>query len=140
MKLMQLAARTLVFCVCALACLATDAESVLHGKLVQAPGKTPAIETADHRLITVTGDEPTRGVLKDKRIANMELEVKGVFTSANEFRINPIEKRSMIALKDGKRYRITYYCDTCSIRTYTPGPCMCCQEETRLDLIDPSQN
>jgi hypothetical protein len=25
----------------------------------------------------------------------------------------------------------------CNIRAYTPGPCVCCQRETTLDLIDP---
>jgi hypothetical protein len=34
---------------------------------------------------------------------------------------------------------ITYWCDVCSIRTYTPGKCWCCQQETTLDLRDPDQ-
>jgi len=25
----------------------------------------------------------------------------------------------------------------CGIRAYTPGPCVCCQAETELDLRDP---
>jgi hypothetical protein len=34
---------------------------------------------------------------------------------------------------------ITYWCDVCSIRAYTPGPCVCCQQETTLDLRDPDK-
>jgi hypothetical protein len=32
---------------------------------------------------------------------------------------------------------VTYWCEVCAIRTYTPGECMCCQENTELDLRDP---
>lgn len=121
----------------AVVCFAGEAESMLRGMLVA--GTPPAIETADHRHISVTGDKATQGILNDKRVQGMELEVKGHFSGADAFTIGPIENRSMIAFKDGKRYRITYYCDVCSIRTYTPGPCVCCQQNTRLDLLDPSQ-
>ena len=40
----------------------------------------------------------------------------------------------MLVHRDGKKYTISYWCPVCSIRTYTPGKCMCCQEETHLDL------
>jgi hypothetical protein len=33
---------------------------------------------------------------------------------------------------------VTYYCDVCSIRYYQPGRCVCCQQETRVDLHDES--
>ena len=45
-----------------------------------------------------------------------------------------------LAEKDGHVKVITYWCDVCSIRTYTPGPCWCCQKETLLDLRDPDQD
>jgi hypothetical protein len=32
---------------------------------------------------------------------------------------------------------VSYWCDICTIRSYTPGPCVCCQKDTTLDLIDP---
>jgi len=41
--------------------------------------------------------------------------------------------------QDGKLKLVTYWCDICAIRAYTPGPCVCCQRETTLDLRDPDQ-
>jgi predicted RNA-binding protein with PUA domain len=39
--------------------------------------------------------------------------------------------------RDGRLKMVTYWCDICSIRTYIPGPCMCCQKYTDLDLRMP---
>jgi hypothetical protein len=122
----------------AVASLAAAAESVsVRGKLVQQPGKPPAVETRDGKLIALDGDEPTRGVLNDKRLAGFDLEAKGRFTAPARFQVDPIHTRAMFVFKEGKARLITYWCDTCSIRTYTPGLCWCCQEETTLDLRDP---
>jgi hypothetical protein len=119
---------------------ATPPDSVLRGKLIQPSGKPPVLETADHRMVALTGDDATRKVLDDKRIGGMEVEVKGHFVNAGSFAIDRIETHSMVAIKDGKRYRVTYYCDVCAIRSFTPGLCVCCQQETRLDLMDASQD
>ena len=53
--------------------------------------------------------------------------------------VDPMHTKAMFVYKDGKKSRITYWCDLCSIRTYTPGICMCCQQETQLDLRDPDK-
>jgi hypothetical protein len=109
------------------------------GKLVQPPGKPPAIQTAPGKLIQLDGDEPTRGVLNDKRLAGFALEARGHFTAPDHFQVDPIHTRAILVRKDGKVKFVTYWCDICSIRTYTPGLCWCCQEETTLDLLDPDQ-
>jgi hypothetical protein len=111
-----------------------------RGKLTQQPGRPPALETANHEFIYLTGDAPTQKVLKDARLAGLDVEAKGHFTSATEFTVDPIEDRALLVHKGDSLYRVTYYCHTCSIRTYEPGPCLCCQEETILDLIDPKQD
>jgi len=36
------------------------------------------------------------------------------------------------SLRDGKRYELYYYCDTCSIKSSEPGLCMCCREDVKL--------
>lgn len=119
-------------------CLGAAPDSVLRGKLIQQHG-VPVLETQDRGPITLSGDEPTQKVLKDERIRGMQLEIKGRFTKPAEFALDRIETHSMVAIKDGKRYRVTYFCDVCAIRSFTPGLCVCCQQETRLDLIEPSQ-
>ena len=106
----------------------------VRGKLVKGPGGKPALETAPHKLVSLEGDEPTMAVLRDERLAGADLEAVGKFTRPDVFTVDPIYKRALFVHKDGKRLYITYWCDTCSIRTYSPGKCWCCQQETNLDL------
>ena len=121
----------------ALACFAEGPKpESIRGRLTMHLGK-PALETATHEFIFLDGDEPTRGVLNDKRLAGFDMEAKGHFTAPEHFLVDPIHTRAMFAFKDGKAKLVTYWCDTCSIRYYTPGTCWCCQEETTLDLRDP---
>jgi len=131
----------LLFGCLAAACFAEGPTPVsIRGTLLQRPGKPPAIETTDHRVISLDADAPTQGVLNDKRLAGFDLEVKGHFTSPDQFLVDPIHTKAMFVHRDGHVKVITYWCDTCSIRTYTPGPCWCCQKETILDLRDPDED
>jgi hypothetical protein len=105
----------------------------LRGKLTQRDGK-PALELSSHKLIPLDGDEATRGILKDKRLAGADLEATGHYESPDKFVIDPIHTTALHVYHDGVRHKISYWCDVCSIRTYTPGICWCCQQETALDL------
>lgn len=91
----------------------------------------------DGRHIKLEGDEPTQGVLNDKRLAGCDFEAHGHFTAASQFAVDPIHLRAMFVYKEGRQRMVTYWCDVCYIRTYTPGVCWCCQKDTDLDLIDP---
>jgi hypothetical protein len=130
--------RFLVLLPCAAtALLGADTAGVPYrGKLVKGPGDKPALQTSDGKLIFLSGDEDTVGVLKDKRLAGAEFEVIGTL-NGDTVAINPIHTAALFVWKDGKRLRVTYWCDVCAIRTYTPGLCWCCREETALDLRDP---
>ena len=131
----------LLGCCLAAACFAEGSRPAsIKGTLVQRPGKPPAIETADHHVISLEGDEPTQSVLQDKRLAGFDLEVRGHFTAPDQFQVDPFHTQAMFVHRGGHIKVITYWCDTCSIRTYTPGPCWCCQKETILDLRDPDQD
>lgn len=112
---------------------------VLRGKLIVRDGKPSAVETADHKVVQLNGDEDTQKVLADKRLNGFEVEARGHFTAPDQFLIDPFHDRGLVAVDKGKVKIITYYCDTCNIRTYVPGPCACCQKETALELRDPSQ-
>ena len=105
----------------------------LRGKLV----KPPAIETPDGRRVALEGDPETMSVLHDARLAGFEMELLGEYQSPTRFAVGPFyTTRSMFALKDGKKYTVSYWCPVCSLRTHTPGQCMCCQRETHLDLVE----
>ena len=84
--------------------------------------------------VFVTGDASTMGVVRDPRVIGIDFEAIGKFAAQGKFLIDPIHTKAIYAWKDGQRLFITYWCDVCSIRTYTPGTCWCCQEETVLDL------
>jgi hypothetical protein len=109
----------------------------LRGKLVLGNGKPPAVETGEHKLVILDGDEPTRTVLADRRLNGFEVEAKGRFTAPDRFLIDPIHTHGLLVRQDGKLTMVTYWCDICSIRSFTPGPCVCCQRETTLELRNP---
>ena len=77
-------------------------------------------------------------VLKDPRLAGADFEALGQSSGPSGFRIDPIHTRALYAYRNGARLMVTYWCDVCYIRTYSPGVCWCCQDQTRLDLIDPA--
>ena len=109
----------------------------LRGKLGVRAGKPATIETREHKIVTLDGDDMAQKVLSDVRLNGFEVEAKGHFTAPDRFLIDPSHQHSLLARQDGKLKLITYWCDVCSIRAYTPGPCVCCQKETTLDLRDP---
>lgn len=110
-----------------------EAPSV-RGTLTTGRDGKPAIRTPQGLIVHLDGDLPTVGVLKDARLRDFDFEALGHFLTPDRFAIDPIHKRAMFVHKDGKRLMVTYWCDVCGIRSYTPGPCWCCQEETVLDL------
>lgn len=111
-------------------------DTTLRGKLIQ-----PAVFlTTEGRRIHLAGDAATEGVIKDARVVGKEFEIIGTFKSPGEFEVGPIHTRSMFVLNNGKRLFVTYWCEVCSIRTYTPGKCWCCQENTELDLRENLDN
>jgi hypothetical protein len=118
----------------AMVCLAAP-QAALRGKLTQPPGKKPALAAPAGKLIALDGDRETVGVLNDQRLAGEDLEITGHFTAPDQFLIDPYTSRDAVYLhKNGKKYTISYWCPVCSIRTYTPGQCACCQQDTHLDL------
>jgi hypothetical protein len=108
------------------------AASSIRGRLM--PGRN--LLSPEGREVSLTGDASTISVINDARLTGSDLEAVGEAISPGQFRIGPIHERNLFVHKDGKRLMISYWCAVCSIRTYAPGVCMCCQEETALDLRD----
>ena len=95
------------------------------------------VETSDHQTITLSADDTISKVLTDQRLNGFEVEARGHYTAPNKFQIDASHTIPFLVRKDGHLKMVTYWCDVCSIRDYTPGPCRCCQKETALDLRDP---
>ncbi len=122
------------------AATAEPATGSVKGKLVQHGDSAPVVlQTDDGHTVTVSGDEDTQKVLHDPRLNGMTIEAIGHFTAPGQFATDPRFEKNMFVLKDGKRLRVTYWCDVCSIRTFAPGVCVCCQKWTDLDLRGPNQ-
>jgi hypothetical protein len=116
---------------------AAAAGETVRGTLTTAGGR-PALKTRDGRVVQLTGDEPSMLVVNDKRLAGADFEASGRQTSPGTLEIAPIHTRAMFVHRDGKRLAVSYWCDICYIRTWSPGTCWCCQEDTRLDPVDPA--
>jgi hypothetical protein len=116
------------------------AAETLTGKLVIGAGKAPALEISGQKPIQLDGDEIMRQILGDARLNGLEVEARGTMTSPGKFYLEPFHMTPLLVRQNGKLKRITYWCETCHIRASTPGPCVCCYEETELDLVDPDVN
>jgi hypothetical protein len=117
-----------------LAAIAASASTSFRGRLATGPKPVLAIAGDGGKRVPLSGDEPTMGVLRDDRLRDADVELIGSLEGESGFRVDPIHTRAMFVHKDGKRLLITYWCDVCYIRTYTPGICWCCQKDTDLDL------
>jgi hypothetical protein len=122
---------------CALAALAQKRESV-RGRLIQEEGKPPRIRAADGMVIELEGDAATVAVLFDQRLKTEDFEALGEFKGPDRFAVLPIHERALFVWRMGRKLVITYWCEVCAIRSYSPGPCQCCQEWTALDPRDPA--
>ena len=115
---------------------ATPKAETLRGKLIVRSGEAPVLETSEHRRIVLDGDQPTRKVLHDPRVDGFEVEATGHFTATDKFLVDGQHTRALVVREGGKPKMITYWCDVCYIRAYAPGPCVCCQKDTDLELRD----
>ena len=116
--------------------LARAGDALASGVRGQLKTGNPAtlITSETHKPVSLTGDEATQGVLADDRLNGTDFEALGHLTDPSHFEVDKIHTRSMFGYKNGKRLMVTYWCDVCYIRTYTPGKCWCCQKYTDLDL------
>ena len=97
-------------------------------------GRPARLKRTDASELELTGDPPTLAVLADQRLHGAEVELLGRAKETGKFEVLPIHQRGLFVLKNGKKLLVSYWCDVCAIRTYAPGKCMCCQDDTALDL------
>jgi hypothetical protein len=108
----------------------------IRGTLVAPSGQAPGpddpliVSIAGGKKVTLTGDIFSQGQLRDQRLAGRTWEFEGVYLPTGE-----LEIQRLFTVKAGKRYKVTYWCEVCAIRTHEPGRCMCCQDETELQEI-----
>lgn len=115
--------------VCAGSLAAKDA--VFEGRLVHAGGGKVVLRGAGRDYEFGAAREPwLLHTLGDKRLEGRAVRVEGELLANGRLKVN-----HFWTVREGKLYRVRYFCELCNIETLEPGLCMCCQQETELQEI-----
>jgi hypothetical protein len=109
-------------------------EMGLEGKLLSVPGHGPVLRAHDKDIPLAATSTYLLHTLEDQRLANREVRLEGTMQADGHF-----EVAHLFTLRDGKLYRVRYYCNVCNIVALEPGRCVCCQRPTELQEIPVSQ-
>lgn len=108
--------------------------TALEGKLLSVPGNGPVLRAHDKEIPLGATSTYLLHTLEDQRLANREVRLEGTQKADGRF-----EVAHLFTLRDGKLYRVRYYCNVCNIAALEPGRCVCCQRPTELQEIPVSQ-
>ena len=109
---------------------AAEPSGALAGKLVSVPGGCPLLRVAKKDYTLTARTTYLYHTLQDQRLANREVRLEGVAKPDGTFEVS-----KLYTMRDGKLYRIRYYCEVCNIEALEPGNCVCCQQPTELQEI-----
>ncbi len=104
--------------------------AALEGTLLSVPGKGPFLKTSSKEYALAGKTHYMYHTLMDKRLADRQVRVEGEFKPDGTF-----EVQWLYTIKDGKLYRVRYFCDVCNIEALEPGNCVCCQQPTEIQEI-----
>jgi len=109
---------------------AAESPSALVGKLVSVPGGCPILQIEKKTYTLTTRTTYLLHTLQDPRLAHRELRVLGTPKPDGTFEVS-----RFFTVRDGKLYRVRYYCEVCNIEALEPGNCVCCQQPTELQEL-----
>jgi hypothetical protein len=104
--------------------------AVLEGQLLATSADCPVLRTHGKGQTLSAYTTQLYHTLQDKRLANREVRLEGLMKGAGTF-----EVERLYTVKDGKLYRVRYFCKVCNIEALEPGNCVCCQQPTELQEI-----
>ncbi len=84
-----------------------------------------ALVTDSGEVFPLIKDIRSRGFFMDQRLRDRPMELH-VHKYA---RLPFVRLFDAYSLKEGKKFKVDYWCTVCSIATFEPGPCPCCQDE-----------
>jgi hypothetical protein len=111
-----------------------SAFETLQGRLIVASGDRPALKTAQRDYTLSAKTASLFHTLQDQRLLGREVRVEGTRKPDATF-----EVAHLFTVRDGKLYKVRYYCDICNIAALEPGNCVCCQRPTELQEIPLSE-
>jgi hypothetical protein len=106
----------------------------IEGALVQAAGGKVGVKTGGREVAVSARSSYILHTLEDKRLAGREVRIEGERKPDGGF-----EAWRFFTVRDGKLFRVRYYCDVCNIEALEPGRCVCCQRPTELQEIPVDQ-
>jgi len=104
--------------------------AVLEGTLLSTSADCPVVRAhgKDQPLSAYTTQ--LYHTLQDKRLANREVRLEGTMKGDGTF-----QAERLYTVKEGRLYRVRYFCKVCNIEALEPGNCVCCQQPTELQEI-----
>ncbi len=107
-----------------------DSPATLQGKLLNDGDAVPILKTTEKEYRLAARTNWLLHTLQDHRLAGREIRAAGELQADGKFKVNHFH-----TLRDGKAYRVRYFCEVCNIEAFEPGKCVCCQEPTELQEI-----
>jgi len=84
------------------------------------------LKSANGQIYLLKDDKLTKTLIQEKRIRSKDFQL--TLRKSSDASSYEIVKSQFF--RDGKLYDFYYFCDVCNITTHSPGPCMCCRQET----------
>jgi hypothetical protein len=108
--------------------------STLQGKLIITGSEGLLLSTSGGDIAVTSNNPQLLHTMQDPRLRGREVRLEGQHTHGGVFNATHI-----FTVRDGKLYRLRYYCHVCNIPATEPGPCVCCQRPTELEEIPVDQ-
>ncbi len=103
---------------------------VLQGKLVSSTETGPVLRTKKKDYPLSARTSYLFHTLEDKRLIEREVRLEGTAKSDGAFKVE-----RLYTVREGKLYKVRYFCEVCNIEALEPGDCVCCQQPTELQEI-----
>lgn len=102
-----------------------DGRIVVRGHVEEKPGASAphrfVFTTTEGRVYWFRSGDRAVALFHDERVRQRELEIVAVQHSEGE-----LELIRVFGLRDGRKFELSYVCETCNITEPVPGRCPCC--------------
>jgi hypothetical protein len=108
--------------------------TTLTGEIEDKGGSCPVLNADGKQYPLAAAQSFLLHTLGDPRLAHREVRLEGALAQDGSFKVV-----HLFTVREGKLYKVRYYCNTCHLAALEPGPCVCCQQPTELQEIPVSQ-
>lgn len=102
----------------------------VEGKLLTGGAHGLSIESGEGQLRLKADDPSLLSTLGDPQLGDRTVRLEGVREPDGTLNVH-----HLLVVRDGKLFRVRYYCHICNIPATEPGPCVCCHGPTELEEI-----